>query len=197
MATAISAKCPNCGAVLISTGNSEWVVCTFCDVRSAVSRGKTKRCLPAPPMGAPAIPVSSTRTLGRTLLLVGLVVGVMIVIGAIGFQRSGSLALLNVAMIGDPVLADVDGDGLDDVIVHGIVPGDEIIHLRAYSGKDGRSLWVSEPLLKAGVAELVATVPGLILAISGGATVVGLDEKTGKQRVRIRPERVEAVCERR
>jgi len=195
MVTAVSAKCPNCGAVLSIERDSDSAVCQYCGTRSSISRSKAQT-VSFQALGTPVIYVSPVSRGTRVLILVGVACLVITAAATLVFQR-GSVSLLNVALIGDPVLADIDGDGFDDVIVHGIVPGDEIIHLRAYSGKEGKSLWVSEPLLKAGQSALVATVPGLVVTISAGVTVVGLDATTGKPRFRITPpERVEAVCQR-
>ena len=195
MVTVVSAKCPNCGAVLSIERDSDSAVCQYCGTRSSISRSKAQT-VSFQALGTPVIYVSPVSRGTRVLILVGVACLVITVAATLAFQR-GSQSQLNVALIGDPVLADVDGDGFDDVIVQGIAPGDEIIHLRAYSGKEGKSLWVSEPLLKTGPSKLVATVPGLVVTISDGASVVGLDATTGKSRFRITPpERVEAVCQR-
>ena len=197
MAVLKAAKCPNCGAVLSIDPDSEWVLCNFCGVRSSVSRSKNTAVAAAP--GAPPViyvPAGGSATWVILLIVVALGVTAIAAV-TMGFQRGGGLSLMNVAIVGGPVLADADGDGQDDIVIQCIVPGDDIMHLRAFSGKDGKGMWVSAPLLKAGLSASVATVPGLVVSISDGATVVGLDATTGKQRFRVTPpERVEAVCQR-
>jgi outer membrane protein assembly factor BamB len=187
VARLVPAKCPTCGAGLDVPRAAEWVTCGYCHTSSFVDRGRTSQ--PASvPHGTAVIRIGPT-TRWWTWALPALAV---VVASAIALTRGGGLR--PVALVGRIFLADVNGDGKDDVVTQAVYIGDSNLHLRAIDGTSGHTLWASEPWVKSGEDEVVASVPGALLVLIGGQGVL-VDPRTGKSRLTFPlPERANAVC---
>ena len=148
---AVSVRCPNCGASLDAALDAPAVTCTYCGTTARV-QGRSRVWQvpqPLPPTSGPPLPVARQKP--TALIVVPLlIVAAVIALPIIVVSTKGGLRL-NRAQLGwwgtTPVLADVDGDGADDVIGFSryVLDGDRM-HLAAFSGATGKKLWETPKL---------------------------------------------------
>ncbi|HVK78115.1 MAG TPA: PQQ-binding-like beta-propeller repeat protein [Kofleriaceae bacterium] len=194
---AIQVRCPNCGASLAADADAAAVTCSYCGTSSRIQTRsrvfQVPRPLPPAPDAAPR-PVARQRVNGAVMAVPFLVISVAI---ASSVMYAGSKAGQGVIRqlggggpalrwSGDvPVLADVDGDGADDLIGFSryVLDGDRM-HLAAISGATGALLWESPRLgTYTEVYQGVVAAAGdrVLLATSAGA-LAGFDRATGQPR---------------
>jgi len=188
-------RCPECNAVLEASADSREVRCSYCGTLTVIQRrtGFFQRPEPLPQRPAEA-PPAKVATEGRKLgaLIGGLLFPLALAVGA-------PVVICTVAMgtrpYGVAVLADVNGDGTEDVV--SLVKSQEkhVLRLAAFEGKSGKKLWRS-PELRRGTDLLTLCVAGGVALVGDkGASLMGVNLADGKLRFQVRlEEAVKGLC---
>lgn len=193
-------KCKNCAAKLTAAEGAAAVTCEFC--------GATTKLRGAPPAGA-RVAIETAPRSSHAGLRIALVAVLLVVLGAVWLVKKivssvGAPEKPTAAAVATPeapvarerdedhwewqgtgavMLADVDGDGVDDLIGRlRFMRAGDLVRIAALSGKTGAPLWQSAPigsysdsyqgpLLQAGKRLVHADPRGLIR---------GLDLATGR-----------------
>lgn len=209
-------RCPECGATTAASG--ELVTCTYCGTQARVQRRTQvmQRPIPLPPSSRFVPVATQVRRTGGLWLVIGLVTVLPIVVGGAMCLVERSLGVVPTSSTGPapppsqparargwesshPLLVDVDGDGIEDVIgVQREVTPDSM-RLAALSGADGHVLWNTRRL--GTYLELyrhVATLAGstvLFFDATGAPDLDAYDARTGvKKWHAVPPEIVSAIC---
>lgn len=168
---ALVVRCPQCGASLDVQGDATSVRCTYCDTTARVQT--RSRVLQVPrTVDADAGPVARQRFSWVALLPFAALLA-MVGFGVVLGQRSLGARADRQLWAGAsqmPVLADVDGDGIEDVL--GIVRHvmkDDRAHLVAHNGATGAQLWESPSL------GTFSSLGSYHLAVRGGLVLLADD----------------------
>jgi DNA-directed RNA polymerase subunit RPC12/RpoP len=196
----VTAKCPECGAKLKIDPEKTENTCEYCGAVSRVEKkGKGQAPAPPPPAGQPVMPVIRVSTGSRLMWLPFVLVPLIIALtgGGISFLTmfaGGGNTPGGGSSIGQsfgekmqwisskqPMLADLTGDGVSDVIgwvrFLGMGGGDSTDHLAAFDAVSGARLWKSQQITNssqshetrvalAGDKLLVADPVGMLKALS-------------------------------
>lgn len=173
---AIVVKCPQCGANLRVDDSVRSVTCTYCGTASQIQQRSRVFQVPQPmpppqypppaygahpPPYVPQVPIARQKV-SPAIFVVPMVM-IMGLAGAVSYfvmsvpravqdrvQQAADLSKQRVHWSGGPpVITDVDGDGVGDLVgfVRYVLDGDRA-HLAAFSGATGARLWQSEQLGK-------------------------------------------------
>lgn len=155
------ARCSTCGAGLPVTPESRTTSCKFCG-SSAVILGAPAAGSPTPPRQPshhsptpPKVPILAWVAAGLTFTWLVVVAGAFIVRSAPASSRSSARAVKLTHR--SPLLADVNGDGVTDVVAW--VRGEDA-RLAAFDGNSGSELWTSAPLPPNAIDEARSAVHG-------------------------------------
>lgn len=172
MVKIIEVKCPKCGAPLPVPPGAESVICQYCGAPSLVDRGRTQTRFPTATLPGMApmnvVHVAHPTALGPILAsligFIALIGGLAAVIlttrgnptGTVGGTGKPGVSLPGITLPGTqpryyfddrPMLADVNGDGVVDVVGKSSVPGAEQ-WIAAYDGRTLAPLWKTPLLAK-------------------------------------------------
>lgn len=217
----IRVKCPECGATVRAQG--DLVKCEYCGTDSRVQRRTQvfQRPIPLPPPRAQQPQrVAVETTGGKPLVWMMVAIFTMFTIGGIAFammiggRTSSSRATAKRVEAKPPpapppiyrewnselpLLADVDGDGTEDVIgiVRYLSNRDEM-HVAAQSGRDGHVIWETPSLgtYSDTYRAKQTIVDGVVLwGSTSGQRLEAFDLKTGAARWHVAPsEALEKFC---
>lgn len=205
---ALIVTCPRCGANLPVTQPGPTVVCAYCGTEARIQqRSRVWQVPQAPPPGPQPVArqrVSKLVYLWPVVMVVAVGAGLL---AARRFQglaeeqtrRAAGVAKDGMSWAGSaPVLADVDGDGVQDVIGLGryLFDGDQV-ELAAFAGVDGRRLWRTPRLgTFSQWAQARVAARGAVVTVAGAdGTLIGFDRATGAERWRLAlGEKVELMC---
>jgi outer membrane protein assembly factor BamB len=195
-------RCPECGATVHAVGDV--TRCEYCGTESRVQRRTQVFQMPIRLLPAPDVPQRVALQVRTRRWPV-----VLIMVFAIGIPIVAPLGLYFAAKKGvmdnmgwqspDPVIGDVDGDGVEDAIgIARYVQADQM-KLTAVSGKDGHTLWQTPSLgdYTSIYRSKLALVNGLVLRADTDkrANVEAYDAKTGAKKWRQTPsEVVDKLC---
>lgn len=179
MAKLTASKCPHCGAPVNVAPDAEHVTCGYCHHSSSIQRGRPPRGSvqqgPVIHVSAPSMPGHKWLGLAFLLPILGSLasVGVSLTrsfpsspVGELLHSLPGAAVLSNVGFSDQPLLFDVNEDGIMDILGKSDVPG-AAAWIAAYDGRDGKELWRSAELTK----EAANGIRGL-----SGDTLVSVDE---------------------
>ncbi len=180
MAKLDTSVCPKCGApVEVRRGVTE-IRCSYCGTLAQVQQGR--RPLPPSNFGGPPMMVVRVPARGPSpavwILPVVIAVGGAVV-GLLASVRSASLATdatsggsggsgglfaQSWSFDDTPMLADVNGDGVPDVVGH-CDSGSKTHYLAAFEGATGKQLWKAPPAPKEAFDGKRALVGNLLVAV--------------------------------
>lgn len=203
-------RCPSCGAALSPSANATKVTCSYCETESIIE-GKQ-----------PAHPVHTTHPVDHqlvaryryprwmwmvyvvpfVLMFGGAFVSFFVQNGGKGFGSGleDAYSMLDWRGIGWPMVADVNGDGTDDVLGWFIdidaSAGETTDRLAAFDGRDGSRLWLSDGLGETmSLSSTSAVVGDAIVIVDEGGKARALDLSSGTPRWQIPlGERAESIC---
>lgn len=190
---ATTVRCPECNAILQVTEGASVATCSYCGTTAQVQRRTQflQRPKPLPPTSHPQ-PMPVARQVVRrgplaAILVIAMLGGAFAIAVPIVVKKVKQAGGPGWNGLGPALVADVDGDGIDDAIgfARYVLDGDRM-HLAAYSGKDGSQIWQGERL--GTYTEVYQS--GLVLAgdtivrADARAAIEGFDVKTGARRWR-------------
>lgn len=192
---AVQLKCPNCGATLQTAETALQMTCTYCGQVSRIQQRSRVLQRLQPPVGPSNLPVvtrpaSSTRWVifAVAVVFAGATAGSALFIGRQAVRRA-KLADTSVAASergwsaswdGRPVIADVDGDGVEDLIGMTRYQQGDQAKLAAFSGVTGKLLWESPGLGKhTDATGLVAAAGDKVLRATSDGRVHAHERATG------------------
>jgi hypothetical protein len=188
-------KCPECNAALEATAETQEVRCAYCGTLAQIQRRTRFLQRPAPlPPRPPEAPAAKVATEGRSLS-VGVMVGVLVpVVFFVGLP----VLLCNLdwtTPYGVTVLADVDGDGADDLVSVMRERESEAMHLAAFDGQSGKLLWRSDEIRQGTSLGILCAAKGVVIESDKGASLNGINLADGELRWHVRlDEAVERLC---
>ncbi len=185
MARLIEIKCPKCSAPVPISADATSVICRYCGGTSVIERGQTT----ATPGSTPGVAAPGAPARGlRNLVLAMVALGVIGVAGGLALSRSQNAAPAgagrpnssSLRFIDQPMLADVNGDGVLDVLGQVLAPK-MIPMLASFDGNTGAELWRSEPLTKdaADSSSLRGVLLGRVISVDTLGKVQAYDLRTG------------------
>lgn len=199
MAKVRSPRCPGCGAALPLRDATPWVRCTYCGREVEIARTQQLAAVPAAERSSPRALVAWFVGLGVVAVIVA---GVVAVLRARPASRVVTSTPVDAAVpppplvdarapglhawVGSgnlPVLADVDGDGVEDVIGRfSELEPEHTVWLGAFSGADLSPLWRAGPFAAwPGEVRFAGAGERLVVADPSPALHV-LDRATGEHR---------------
>jgi len=205
---AVAIKCPNCGADVHTDAGSDTATCAYCGTVAYVQQRSRVLQIPLPiPPQHKQMPVAMRR---RTLGVVGCIAGLGILAGFVvpvvlvttGGHSCASRALDMLHQhqwsgVNGVILADIDGDGIEDAIGRTRTLQPDRIYVGAYSGADGHRLWQTQAL--GSYTDYFSTASGLVgqTALLGGTPgeLIAVSTNDGTIRWKIRlSEKVKRIC---
>lgn len=187
----LQVRCPNCAATVSVAEGAATARCEYCGTTSTVGRRTRfleRRIEPKPPQRAnqPPMPVAVQRhstnwVVWMTLVPLILVAGA----GALVAMRTGALGRASLSEFwggGHPMVADINGDGVGDIIgLARNIQGADSTRLIAYDGTSGDKLWSSQPQGKFGDVQQGKTAisGGVVIHAAITGTAMGFDLGTG------------------
>lgn len=202
---AVAIKCPNCGADVQADAGSETATCAYCGTTAYVQRRSRVLQIPRPvPPQRQQMPVAvPKRTVGAIGCVAGLGILAGIVVPIVVGARSCTSCAANVLRqhqwngVNGVIVADVDGDGIDDAVGRTRTLQPDRLYLAAYSGADGHRLWQTQPL--GTYTDYYHTASGLVgqTVLLGGTPgeLMAVSTTDGTIRWKIRlSEKVERIC---
>ncbi|MEO7734856.1 MAG: PQQ-binding-like beta-propeller repeat protein [Kofleriaceae bacterium] len=210
-------RCPECGATTAASG--ELALCTYCGTQSRVQRRTQvfQRPIPLPPLPHFVPVATQVRRTSTMWLVLGIITVLPMVVGGSMCLVGRSLGMMPTGRpvaatsppppparerdweSAHPIIADVDGDGIEDVIGIQRQLTPDGMRLAAVSGADGHVLW-STPDLGAyiDVYRYVATLAGetvLFFDVTNAPRLVAYDAHNGANKWDVvPPEIVSAIC---
>jgi outer membrane protein assembly factor BamB len=209
-------RCPECGATMAASG--ELVTCTYCGTQARVQRRTQvfQRPIPLPPIQYVVPVATQIRRANRLWLVIAIITVLPMVVGGSMCLVGRSLGLMPTGRpvaatspppparehdweSAHPLFADVDGDGIEDVIGVQRQLTPDGMRLAALSGADGHLLWHTPDLgAYIDVYRYVATLAGgtvLFFDVTSAPRLVAYDAHTGAKKWDVvPPEIVSAIC---
>lgn len=188
---ATTVKCPECGARLEVADGSSSTTCTYCGTQSRVQRRTQVFQLPvrlAPPTRNEPIRVAREVRSGSGGLIGGLIV--LAIIGGIVALILKKANVFGTEISWDgavPVVADVNGDGVEDFVGWDRNVQKDTMKLTAFSGKNGSIVWQTGSLGKYNdvYQDGLFYAGGAILVWDQAAHLQAFDAKGGAKRWRV------------
>lgn len=210
-------RCPECGATTAASG--DLVTCTYCGTQSRVQRRTQvlQRPIPLPPIQYFVPVATQVRRSSRLWLVVGIITVLPMMVGGSMCLLGRSLGMMPTGSPVDgtspprpraperdwesahPLIVDVDGDGIEDVIGVQRQLTPDGMRLAALSGADGHVLWNTPELgTYIDLYRYVATLAGgtvLFFDATNAPHLDAYDARTGaKKWSAVPPEIVTAIC---
>jgi len=207
MAKLIDIKCPKCAAPVHIAADATSVTCRYCGGTSVIERGQ-----PSTPRKISVTPAASSS--GASVMLVTMLVLGGATAAALTFYTRAQVAgiagrgegggaseqtstnIVSSLHFSDrPMLADVNGDGLLDLV--GKTRGDGDV-IAAFDGKDGAELWRTAPLSKDASegSAFRAVVLGRVVSVDALGKAQAYDLRTGNPAwSALLGEKARAACE--
>jgi hypothetical protein len=203
---AITIKCPECGATINAAPGSPTTTCNYCGTTAQIQRRSPVLERPVQMSSAPVhvnMPVAvqrhSSRWLAITILVITLVAGgipALCVFKAVKKQRA-KLNAPHWSGTSGVLLADINGDGVKDMIGRLRIYKPSAMFFAAFDGRTGKRLWKSQRL--GTYSDMLSTPSGLsgkALVVSlGGASLAGISVADGTMLWQIRlNEKTKKLC---
>jgi hypothetical protein len=205
MARLVAAKCPNCGAALRLDPSAQWVTCSYCSTSSFIQL-QGRPAPPVPPPG-PLIFVEAPRAPNPALFVIPVVAAVMLcgagfgIFSLMGASARSTTATQTTGTPGKtpagttarkvsesiasrrPLLADVDGDRVEDVLVMttAYVEGAWRSYFSAYDGRTGTKRWQTPELGKSAYQLRNAVLSGTLLVADDAAKLTAYRVTSGEK----------------
>jgi outer membrane protein assembly factor BamB len=190
MAKLIDIQCPKCAAPVHIAADATSVACRYCGTTSVIDRGRAK-----PPRQAPAASPHVSFRLLPVVMGVLTTVGVVTAVSVLNLRRSeggSQFAVPGVqglwsgpAAAGHfadrPMLAEINGDGVLDVVGKVRGGGTTIEQITAFDGSNGAELWHTEPLTKdaSDAGTLRGVLLGRVISVDALGKAQAYDLRTG------------------